>query len=410
MQKSCFYLMIVFFAFIGSAQEFLPQTYDTIVHKHDMSIRGMGFYQTSHLRNELTNLFLSGGLITDKIKSNSRLSENQNGRLGGELFAELMYKCSAPLFKKRQHIGWLVKVGSSNSFGVQYTADAYDLMFYGNEPMLGDEAVISNTSAFNMSFHKAGFGLYNTTNKNSITLNLIVGNSYSNFYIDRGNLAFTEDGGEVTVTTDITVQRANSPAFFQGLGASIDFELHAVIKDVPGISGFFQVSGKNLGVMFAPQLEQIQLNANTTYSGLSFNQLSDLINYDEQGYEDFFDSLGFSRSSASGLILLPGGSIQAGKIVEDNSDKKFQSFFGIRVLTNLVHKPMIYGGGHYSFNDWISMGAQLTFGGYGGFRGGLYAHAKLNKWSLGIATEDAPGFIAKSTFGKSVLMRVSWKI
>ena len=227
MQKSCFYLMIVFFAFVGSAQEFLPQTYDTIVHKHDMSIRGMGFYQTSHLRNELTNLFLSGGLITDKIKSNSRLSENQNGRLGGELFAELMYKCSAPLFKKRQHIGWLVKVGSSNSFGVQYTADAYDLMFYGNEPMLGDEAVISNTSAFNMSFHKAGFGLYNTTNKNSITLNLIVGNSYSNFYIDRGNLAFTEDGGEVTVTTDITVQRANSPAFFQGLGASIDFELHS---------------------------------------------------------------------------------------------------------------------------------------------------------------------------------------
>lgn len=410
MRKFFFLLFIGFYPLVSEAQELLPQSYDTLARKHEVSLTGLGFYQTSHLRNEFTNKFLTGGFITDAIKDNSRLSENESGRLGGDLSAELVYKSGTPLCKKRENLGWLVKVGSSNTFGVQYTPDSYDLLFYGNQPMLGEEAVISNTSGFNMSYYKAGFGLYNITNKNSITLNLVLGNNYSNFQIDRGNLAFSEDGGEVELTTDITVQRTNSPAYFKGIGASLDFEVHAVIKDVPGISGFFQISGKNLGVMYTHQMEQFRLNTNTTYNGFSFNQLSDLIDYSEEDYTHFFDSLGFSRSTTSRLMMLPGGSIQAGKIVEENSDKKFQSFFGIRVLTNLVHKPMVYGGGHYSFNDWISMGAQLTFGGYGAFRGGLYAHAKFDNWTVGIGTEDAPGFVAKSTFGKSVLMRVTWKI
>lgn len=410
MRKIYFLFIFGLFSVVSTSQELLPQSYDTLNNKHEVSFNGLGFFQTSHLRNEISTIFITGGFINDALKDNSRLSENESGRFGGDLSAELVYKSGTSLFKKRENIGWLLKLGTSNTFGVQYTPDSYDLVFYGNESMLGQEAVISNTSAFNMSYYKAGFGLYNTINKNSLTLNLLLGNSYSNFQIDRGNIAFSEDGGEVELTTDITVQRTSSPAYFKGIGASLDFEIHAKIKDVPGISGIFQISGKNLGVMYAHQMEQYQLNTNTTYNGFSFNQLSDLINYSKEDYSNFFDSLGFSQSTSSGLMLLPGGSIQAGKIVEATSEKKFQSFFGIRVLTNLVHKPMVYGGGHYSFNDWISMGAQLTFGGYGAFRGGLYAHAKFEKWNFGIGTEDAPGFIAKSTFGKSLLMRVTWKI
>ena len=410
MRKLFLILLTSCLALAGNSQELLPQGYDTLIHQHQLSVSGIGFYQTSHLRNDFSNNFLTGGFISDDIKDNSRLSEDENGRLGGELVAEIVYKSGTPLFKKKENLGWLVKAGTSINFGAQYAPDAYDLFLYGNENMLGQEITISNTAAFVLSYHKLGFGVYNRTNKNSLTLNLLLGNSYSNIDVNRGNLVFSEDGGEVQAVTDIRVQQSNSPAYFDGIGASLDFELHAQIKDVPGISGVFQISGRNLGVMYVNRIEQFTLNTNTTYDGFSFNQLTDLVDNTDEEMTTFFDSLGFARSTASGVMLLPGGFLQAGKIVEENSDNKFQSFFGFRVLTNIVHKPMIYGGGHYSFNDWASIGGQLTFGGYGVFRAGIYAQGDFEKWSIGIGTEDAPGFIAKSTFGKSVLMRVKWRI
>lgn len=407
-------VLLIFFAgiklFTVQSQELLPQDYDTTIQNHQVSLNGLAFFQTSHLRNEFSSIFLTGGFITDEIKNNSRLDEGQIGRLGGEINGELVYKSGTSLFKKKENLGWLVKLGTSNSFGFQYTPDAYELLFYGNESMLGKEAEISNTAAFNMSYLKMGFGVFNRTNKNSIAFNVLLGNSYSNLQIDRGNLAFSEDGDEIEANTDITVLRTNSHTYFQGVGASIDFQLHAVIKDVPGISGFFQISGKNLGVLYADQLQKFRLNTSTTYNGFSFNQISEMINYDSENFTQFFDSLGFSRSTTSKAMILPNGSIQAGKIVEENVAKKFQSFFGIRVLTNLVHKPMVYAGGHYSFNNWLSTGAQLTFGGYGVFRAGLYAHARLDNWRIGIGTEDIPGFFVESTFGKSILIQMKWRI
>jgi len=405
-----FILLISLSPLAGRSQKLLPQSYDTLVHGSVIDVNGLGFYQTSHLRNSFSNLFLTGGLITDEIKNNSRLEENDIGRLGGDLFAEIVYKSGSPLSKKNENLGWLVKAGTSNSFGAQYSPDSYELVMFGNESLLGEEAVISNTSAFNMNYYKAGFGVYNRTNKNSLTLNLVLGNSFTNLEVNRGNLVFAEDGETIDVTTDISVQRSNSAAYFQGIGASIDFELHALIKDVPGISGVFQISGNNLGVMYANDIERFELNTTTTFSGFTLNQLSDVIDFSEEDYTNFFDSLGFSQSTSSGLMLLPGGVIQAGKIVEDNCEKKFQSFFGIRVLTNLIHKPMVYGGGNFNFNEWMSMGAQLTFGGYGVFRAGLYARADFEKLSIGLGTEDVPGFFARSTFGKSLLMRVRWRI
>lgn len=409
--RSLFYIFSFFFFWPNvKSQELLPQGYDTIQNEHMISFSGVGFFQTSHLRNEISNVFLSGGFISDEMKQNSRLSENESGRIGGELSGDLIYRSGQSFFKNRDQLGWLIKLGFSNTFGAQYSKDAFDLLFFGNQSMLGEEAVISNTSAFNLSYYKAGFGIFNMLNKNSITLNIVLGNSAVNMEVDRGNLVFNADGSQIDVATDITIERTNSPTSFQGIGAAIDFELHAEIKDVPGISGFFQLSGKNLGIMYMHQMERLQLNTTANYQGFSFSELTDLVNYSDSDYTSFFDSLGFSRSSSSRLMILPGGAIQAGKIVDDFSSKKFQSFFGVRVLTNIIHKPMVYAGGHFSLNNWMSVGGQLTFGGYGVFRGGLYAHAKIKKCSIGIGTEDAPGFIAKSTFGKSVLMRLTWKI
>ena len=71
---------------------------------------------------------------------------------------------------------------------------------------------------------------------------------------------------------------------------------------------------------------------------------------------------------------------------------------------------MAFAGAHVAVNDWLALGGQLTFGGYGGFRGGLYAQAEFNNIQLGIGSEDIVGFFSQSTFGKSLLIRGVWRL
>jgi len=403
-------LTLLLLGFSSEAQQLLPQSYDTLIHGHQVHVSGLGFFQTSHLRNEMSNIFLRGGYLSDEIKQNSRLAENQNGRIGGELSGEVVFKSGTPLSKSNENHGWIAKIGYSNVFGSQYSKDAFDLIFFGNQSMLGEEATIANTSAFNLSFYKAGFGIYNRRNKNSILLNALFGGSYTGIDIDRGNLTFSDDGGVVEANLNMGIQQSISPAYFQGLGAAIDFELHAAIKDIPGISGVFQLSGRNLGVMYLSKVESYGVNSELTYSGFTLNELSDFANYSSSDFDAYIDSLGLSASQFSGVRWVPGGTIQAGKIVEEGSEKVVQSFFGVRVLTNITYRPMAFAGAHVALNDWLALGGQLTFGGYGGFRGGMYAQAEFNNIQLGIGSEDIVGFFSQSTFGKSLLIRGVWRL
>ena len=145
-------LNLLLLCFSTEAQQLLPQSHDTLIYGNQVHLEGLGFYQTSHLRNEMSNIFLRGGYLSDEIKQNSRLAENQNGRIGGELLGEVVFKSGNPLTKSNENLGWIAKMGYSNVFGAQYSKDAFDLLFFGNQSMLGEEATIANTSAFNLSF------------------------------------------------------------------------------------------------------------------------------------------------------------------------------------------------------------------------------------------------------------------
>src|SRR5690554_7576462 len=85
--------------------------------------------------------------------------------------------------------------------------------------------------------------------------------------------------------------------------------------------------------------------------------------------------------------MLPGF-LQVGKVVLANSPTKVQSFFGVRMYTNRVYRPLIYAGVHYQPINQFSVGAQGSFGGYGNFRLGLYANFVTKQLLIGLGTED----------------------
>jgi hypothetical protein len=403
-------LLFPLFSVVAVAQELLPQRYDTTVFHHDLQLEGMGYHHSSHLRNDFTGKLLFGGMISEEIKLNSQPNLLDNVRIGGELNYGLTYRHGAPLFAANERLGWLVKAANFQQFGAGFTEGVYNLALFGNEPYLGEDVVFSNTSAFYQGFYKFGFGLYDREKKHSVTLNLLLGQGAFNLFANRGILAFSEDGETMDYNVDVKIEQTFGNTVFAGIGAAVDFEIHAPIKDVPGLQGVFQVSGRNIGFMHNANVREWNLTAAGSYSGFGINEFSELLTYNEAQFNEFLDSLGFTSTDGSRTSMIPGGFIQAGKIVSDDIDAKFQSFFGFRVLTNLIHKPMVYAGGHYAFNDWGAVGLQASFGGYGAFRVGVYGAANFGNFSLGLGSEDIIGWVYSGFWGRSVVTRLTWRI
>src|SRR5690554_1576891 len=99
-----------------------------------------------------------------------------------------------------------------------------------------------------------------------------------------------------------------------------------------------------------------------------------------------------------------------GKLYQPILQKKIQSFFGVRMYTNSVYKPLLYVGVHYQPVSQFSFGAQGSFGGYGVFRLGLYANYSSKNLLIGLGTEDLLGAFLGSQYGHSGLIRLAWKI
>ena len=117
------------------------------------------------------------------------------------------------------------------------------------------------------------------------------------------------------------------------------------------------------------------------------------------------DSVGIYSNNFRPTYLLPGF-IQIGKIVDDHYQGKFQPFFGVRLYPTLIYSPMVFGGLDYKPIDKLRVGANLSFGGFAGLRGGLYAHADLGKWNIGLSTETISGLVSQKAPGQSVYLRI----
>ncbi|MGB1518049.1 MAG: hypothetical protein ACPG8K_02985, partial [Crocinitomicaceae bacterium] len=72
----------------------------------------------------------------------------------------------------------------------------------------------------------------------------------------------------------------------------------------------------------------------------------------------------------------------------------------------LIYSPMVFGGLDYKPIEKLRVGANLSFGGFTGLRGGLYANANFGIWKIGLSTETIRGWISQKAPGQSLFLRV----
>ena len=107
--------------------------------------------------------------------------------------------------------------------------------------------------------------------------------------------------------------------------------------------------------------------------------------------------------------MLPGF-LQVGKMIDQNSRSKVQSFFGTRVYPALIYNPFVYFGVDCKPYDWLHAGANFSFGGFAGFKAGVYANLTWNTFQIVLGTDNFVGLVYKEGNGESLFIRLKCRL
>lgn len=403
--KNLLIISLITLSSLKVSAQILPQYYDTLLHNQEFILSGGLEYSSSSINGDMLSAFTRGGFVNESMKDASFDKHKAINRLGLIGFSEFEYRNYTKKIFKNKPWGFVIKGGYNAFGGLLYSKDLFGLAFYGNERYIGETMDMSGSSATFISYQKVGFGFIHPTSKSSITFNVYnVSDKISgNFHTLEIMQSVT--GDSVTVIADGDVQLKDNLKFTQGIGFGFDFDLKFAIDWQNEKEAYIQVLARDIGVTYMYE-DQLSYSIDTTilYTGLEFSQIvGDNSLFSDN--VDLLDSLGVRESSKNSLAILPGF-IQVSKIVDSQQESKLQSFFGVRLYSTLLYSPFVFIGLDYRPLDWLNVGASVSFGGLSGFKAGLYASGKKEKWSLGLGTENIIGFVSKRGNGQSIYLRL----
>lgn len=394
--------------FSNVSAQLIPENYDTLTLSHELIVKGNVDYFGTSIQNDLLSKFIRGGQITDDIKNNSFDRHKAINRIGGVGEGEIEYRNYQKHLFKNKDWGFNIKVGYNIFAGLLYSKDVFGAVFYGNDGYQGETIDFSGTKMSYLSYQKVGLGLIDAKSKSSVSINFYNVSDRVSGHIKEGTVFQHEDGNAIDVVLNGDFEMKRNKKFNQGIGIGLDADFKIPVNWIKDRQAFIQFKVQDLGVSYMYEKQKIY-SIDTTFTFTGF-QLNDLMGENAIFNESFnlLDTLGIQSTEKSSAVLMPGF-IQVAKIVDDLQTHKWQSFFGIRLYTTLIYSPYVFGGIDFKAAKWLHVGANVSYGGFGRFRGGLYAGAKFGNYSIGLGSENVVGWFApKKSSGQSINLRLRW--
>jgi hypothetical protein len=402
--------LLVLIAPVAMAQYNQPLYMDTTFAVHtSLELDGGAEFQGSSLRVDMSNTLLWGGFIDEAMKNRSFEKHGEINRFGFTSNNEIRFYNGKGGFGSGDSLTWALKAGYYATGSLSYGKDVFGLLFYGNESYLDQTADFSNTTANFMVFQKIGGGIVNKYTHSGLFLNVVNVQQAFKGTIREGLLTQNADATQIDLDARGDMFTTTGNSFSKGLGLALDGEYRLETPWVRGRSAWFQVSAQNVGFAYLHQgVTTYQVDSSYQYTGFELDQLT----AEDNAFDDDFsllDSMGIEKSSEKRWVVLPGY-LQVAKMVNSELATKWQTYFGIRLYPSLNSVPMAFFGVHYQPIKTLSLAVSGSYGGFGGFRSGLYVNYSLPKISISLGTDDSVGWVWKNAFGKSVLLRMSWNL
>lgn len=406
MNKLFFALIFIFTGNSLFGQSTFPVFRDSLLQSNRLFINGNFDATGTSVKKDFANTLVFGGYIDSEMKDRTLKSHRANNRFGVFGSGEITYVSGAASLFKSGKYSWLVKGGYYAVGNINYTKDAFKLTFYGNSYLGADTANLTGTRISGMQFQKAGFGFYHKKTGSSLTLNVVNVQNQLNGYVRTGKLSLDPNMDSVTLQLNGDMTYSNGKAFSKGLGFAVDFDFYLKVPWLKD-SATFQFTVQNLGAayMFESQT-RYDVDSTYRYSGFTLDQIKNNGNLFGDDFS-LLDSLNVEKKDVKRWVMVPAY-IQIMKLVDLESAKKLQSFFGIRFYPTIGIVPTGFVGLFYRFVPRVSVSANAAFGGSSIVRGGLMLGYHGNKVGIQLGSDDIYGLVSKKGYGQSALIRLSW--
>ncbi len=361
------------------------------------------YYGTLNIQNSIIEKFAFGGYIDEDNKNRTSHKLTQNNRLGGETYTQLnFYDYKTKLFKK-ERLGYYLGIGYRNYVNGNIPQDLFNLAMYGNEPYLGENMNLNNTRAQNLAYWKLNIGLYDKKYKSGANISFLYGNRFFKGELLNGDFYANDEVVNLKANGQVSFSDGSKSGLgaFNGWGLSVDFNWNIPIKWFKS-KAIIQIKGENIGFL-SWNKNTTTYRVDSTYSFIGFN-VNDLINGNSalNGNVDWMDSLNIQESKGRVMTWIPAR-ITIAKVIDELSDRKLQSTFGVRMITTKDYFPQVFAGIYYRPVNWFAFCATVRYGGFDSFDGGLRLDfIAKDIFAVTLSTSSIYGTFSNKGYGRSV--------
>ena len=355
-----------------------------------------GSLASNHLPLNFFRRIIKGGEILDSDKGSTQ-NQNSNRRTGIEL--DLMY--GVKWLDPKKNKGYFMNFQQLITGAGQYEQGLFNIIFLGNS-VINSPLQLNKTSFHFRKHHILHFGLTRNQFEFGIALGNIL-NEYQGKFNSDDQLSFISPFlWEISITPDFLFLD-NNPNSIRKNGNSIGFDLAYYSKNNDSKNYSYNLSLKNLGVMYLHQ-NLTALNFDTSFNYTGF-KLEEILNSNET-ITELSEDFGISNYDGTELQITP---------FTFNANYQYH-FTNANIYSNLFYRhksqflPRLNLGYEKIINQKISAGTNLTYGGYNKLQWGSNIACKLNNINANLQVYNLLGFAPKIGKSFGIQLKIQWLV
>jgi hypothetical protein len=355
-----------------------------------------GSVGSTHLPVNFFNKIYFGGFINESEKGNSySIAKNQRSGFETDMsFGVNIYQENSELN------GWCFSLQNKISAAGKYQQGLYDLFFRGNENS-NQQISIGNTKFQFRNHQLINFGKF----YRNFSFGLAIGNIIQEYNVSFGEndlIDFNNNyNWNVVVNPNISFVRNNNSAIKKnGNSFGLNFKINDGFKNT---NLEYELEIKNLGVMLLhSNIETINYDTSFSYSGLSFDQITNITNLSSE------ISTPFQPYTSNNKIISSTPFEVKFNIVK--SINNLELFTGLFYRNNSQYLPKSYFGFNYRNEKKLNYGSNVSYGGYNKFQWGINTSYHAEKINAQIILQNFLGLIPSLGRSFGIVLNLNWKI
>lgn len=351
---------------------------------------------STHLPVNFFNKIYFGGFIDESEKGNS-YSIAKNQRSGFEIDMNF----GVNIYNENDELnGWYFYLQNKISAAGKYQQGLYDLIFRGNKN-LNQQISIGNTNFHFRNHQLINFGKF----YENFSFGLVIGNilqEYNGCFGENDLIDFNNNyHWNVVVNPNISFVRNNNNALIKnGNSLGLNFKMKDEFKTT---SLEYEIEVKNLGVMLLhSNIETIDYDTSFTYSGFSFDQITNITNFSSE------ISTSFQPFNSDNKIISTTPFEVKFNVVK--SINNLELFAGAFYRNNSQYLPKSYLGFNFKNEKKLNYGSNLSYGGYNKFQWGINTSYHTEKINAQIVLQNCIGLIPSLGRSFGIVLNLNWKI